>query len=113
MNRKVIVNIAFFFLVSINILLYFNVNKYINVLSVCFDKNLSLNQILYVSICFIIAFISILIFISIKLVVQNEKDEIKGIKFKIEDGTFGTANWMSDEEIKNVLGVIDYEEYRV
>lgn len=106
-------NIAFFFLVSINILLYINVNKYINILSVCFNKNLSLNQILYVSICFIIAFISILIFISIKLVVQNEKDEIKGIKFKTEDGTFGTANWMSDEEIKNVLGVIDYEEYRV
>lgn len=113
MSRKVIVNIAFFFLVSINILFYFNVNNYIKILSVCFNKNLSLNHILYASICVIIAFISILIFISIKLVVQNEKDEIKGIKFKIEDGTFGTANWMSDEEIENVLGVIDYEEYRV
>lgn len=31
----------------------------------------------------------------------------------MEDGTFGTANWMSDEEIINVLGVIDCEEYRV
>ena len=113
MNRKVVINIAFFFLVIINILLYFNVNNYIKVLSVCFNKNISLNQILYASICLIIAFISILIFISIKLVIQNEKDEIKGIKLKIDDGTFGTANWMSDEEIEKVLGVIDYEEYRV
>ena len=113
MNRKVIVNIAFFFLVSINILLYLNVNKYINVLNMCFNKNLPLNQFLYTSICAIIAFISILIFISIKLVVQNKKDDIKGIKLKLEDGTFGTANWMSDEEIINVLGVIDYEEYRI
>ncbi len=112
MSRRVIVNIAFFFLVSLNVLLYFNINNYFKILSICFNKNLSLNQILYISICSVIAFISILIFISIKLVVQNKKDEIKGIKFKLEDGTFGTANWMSDKEISEVLGVIEYEEYR-
>lgn len=95
-----------------NILLDFNLKKYYKILSSCFNKNLSLNQFYYCVICVIIAFISILIFISIKLVVQNKKDEIKGIKFKLDDGTFGTANWMNDEEIENVLGVVSYEEYR-
>ena len=70
-------------------------------------------MILYVVISFIIALIFIFIFIVVKLLVKNEKDEIKGIKLKLEDGTFGTANWMDNEDITNVLGVIDYGEYRV
>lgn len=112
MNRKVIVNIAFFFLTFLNILLDFNLKNYYKILNSCFNKAFCLNQFSYCAICLIIAFISILMFISIKLIVQNEKDEIKGIKFKTNDGTFGTANWMNDEEIENVLGVVSYEEYR-
>lgn len=112
MNRKVIVNIAFFFLVFLNLWLDFNINNYCKILNICFNKKLILSRFSYSVICAIIAVISILIFLSIKLVVQNEKDEIKGIKLKLEDGTYGTANWMSNEEIEKVLGVIDYEEYR-
>jgi len=31
--------------------------------------------------------------------------EIKGVKIKAKDGSFGTANWLTDKEAKNVLGV--------
>ena len=34
-----------------------------------------------------------------------KKQEVnKGINFKSEDGTHGTANWMSDKEINSTLG---------
>ena len=42
--------------------------------------------------------------VCIKLVICYKKDEIKGIKLKKEDGTHGTADWMSEDEIEKVLG---------
>ena len=33
----------------------------------------------------------------------NRKTPNKGIIFKTDDGTYGTANWMSEKEINNVL----------
>ena len=62
---------------------------------------------LYALICFIIAFISILIILDILLVLFKKQTENKGINFKTEDGTYGTANWMSESEIPNVLGFND------
>lgn len=112
MNRKVIVNIALFFLLSIYIFIIFNIKKYFLILDNCFKRNTNITIKLYIVICSIIAIIFILLFITIKLLVQNKKDEIKGIKLKIEDGTYGTANWMTNEEIEKVLGVISFDEYR-
>ena len=112
MNRKVIVNIALFFLLSIYILIIFNIKKYFSIINICFKKNIAVTLKTYIVICSIIALILILLFISIKLLVKNKKDEIKGIKLKIEDGTYGTANWMANEEIEKVLGVISFDEYK-
>ena len=82
-----------------------NINNYIKVLEKCFNVNIILTDSYYSLICFIIAFISVLIIIAIKLVVfYKKKEEIKGINFKTEDGTFGTANWLNDNEIDNILG---------
>lgn len=113
MSKKVIVNIALFFLLIINIILYFNIDSYFEIINICFNKNIVLSKEIYVVIFTIIALISIFIWISIKLLIQNKNDEIKGIKFKKDDGTYGTANWMTNEEISNILGVIGYEEYRI
>lgn len=50
-------------------------------------------------ICNIIALILVLIIIDIYLTIKNAKIENKGIKFRTEDGTFGTANWMNKKEL--------------
>ena len=113
MNRKVIYYIALFFLLIINLIFLFNIESYFGILKDCFNINVILSPKIYTLILITIALISILISVAIKLVIQNKNDEINGIKFKIEDGTYGTANWMSNEEMQNVLGVIDNEEYRI
>lgn len=112
MSKKVIVNIAFIFFTLLDVFIILNLNWYVKIINYTFKKSIDISSSLYMLICLIIALISFLIFVSIKLVIENEKDEIKGIKLKLEDGTYGTANWMNDKEIEKVLGVIDYEEYR-
>ncbi|MDO5555233.1 MAG: type IV secretory system conjugative DNA transfer family protein [Clostridia bacterium] len=104
MNKKIINYLSLFFLILINVFLDLNIKKYIEVLSKCFNKDITLTLYLYSIICAIIALISFLIYLSIKLLVLNKKDEVKGINLKAEDGTYGTANWLVDNEISNILG---------
>ena len=107
MTRKIILCLSVICLVIINIVLDMNINNYINLLNNCFSINVVLIDFYYTLICSIIAFISILIIIVIKLVVFYKKDEIKGINLKSEDGTFGTADWLSDNELNTILGKND------
>lgn len=104
MTKKIIFYSSIVFLIILNILLDINIQNYKNILNECFNKNIIINQFYYAFICFIIAFISFLIVIGIKLVVYYKNDEIKGINLKTEDGTFGTANWLNDNDIDNILG---------
>ena len=104
MAKNLIFYLSIIALIIINILIDMNINNYIKVLENCFNTNIILTDSYYSLICFIIAIISVLIIISIKLVVFYKREEIKGINFKTEDGTFGTANWLSDSEIDNILG---------
>ena len=104
MTKKIIFYSSIVFLIILNILIDINIQNYINILNECFNKNIIINQFYYAFICFIIAFISFLIVIGIKLVVYYKNDEIKGINLKTEDGTFGTANWLNDNDIDNILG---------
>jgi type IV secretory pathway TraG/TraD family ATPase VirD4 len=104
MTKKIILYLSIVILTILNIILDINVNNYISILNNCFSKNIILNNFYYSLICVIIALISILITIAIKLIIFYEKEEIKGINLKSEDGTFGTANWLSDNELNNILG---------
>lgn len=104
MTKKIIFYSSIVFLIILNILIDINIQNYINILNECFNKNIIINQFYYAFICSIIAFISFLIVIGIKLVVYYKNDEIKGINLKTEDGTFGTANWLNDNDIDNILG---------
>ena len=104
MTKKIIFYCSVIILIIVNILLDINVNNYINILNKCFNKNIVLNNNYYILICFIIAIITVLFTIAIKLVIFYKKEEIKGIKLKSEDGTYGTAEWLNDEEIDNILG---------
>lgn len=104
MTKKIIFYSSIVFLIILNILIDINIQNYINILNECFNKNIIINQFYYAFICSIIAFISLLIAIVIKLVIYYKTDEIKGINLKTEDGTFGTANWLNDNDIDNILG---------
>lgn len=104
MIKKIFVYVLAIFLIILNVFIDFNINKYIEILNLCFNKSININVYYYILICSIIAVISILIIIAVILIIFYKKDEIKGIKLKSEDGTHGTAEWMTEDEIDMVLG---------
>ena len=53
----------------------------------------------------IISFIMILLKNNIITTKQNAKIEVEGINLKKKDGTFGTADWGTKEEIEEYLGI--------
>lgn len=105
MIKKVCFYIFLFFCFILNILIDFNIKNYFEVLNKCFGKNIIVSNNLYALICFIVALISLLIVLDILLVLFKKQDTNKGINLKSEDGTYGTANWMSENEIPQVLGL--------
>lgn len=105
MIKKICFGMFLFFCLLLNIIIDFNIKNYFLMLEKCFEKNISLTNNLYAFICFIITFIFILIILDILLVLFKKQEENKGIKFKTEDGTYGTSNWMPEHEINQVLGL--------
>lgn len=103
MIKKICFYAFLIFVLILNIIIDTNIKKYIEILNQCFNKNIIITNKLYDIICCIIALISILIIIDILLVLKKKTNENKGIKIKTEDGTFGTAKWMEEKEISNVL----------
>ena len=104
MIKKICFYILLFFCVILNIVLDVNINNYFEILKICFGNNIVLTSKIYTLICFINALISFLIVLDILLVLKKEKINSRGIKFKKEDGTHGTASWMDEKEINKVLG---------
>lgn len=107
MTRKICFYIFLFFCLILNIVIDCNIKNYFIVLEKCFGKNIVLTSNLYALICFIIALILILIVLDILLVLFKKENENKGIKIKEEDGTYGTAKWMNEKNISEVLGLND------
>ena len=103
MIKKIFFYILLVFCLILNIFLDTHINNYILVLEKCFGKSIHLDIKIYALICFIFALISILMVIDILLVLKKKSDEIKGINFKSEDGTHGTANWMTENEMTGIL----------
>ena len=101
--KRIILFILTCFIFAVNIVIDFNIGNYFYVLEKCFNKNNLLNPKIYTIICFIIALISFFIIGDILLVIKYRKIENKGIKFKTEDGTHGTASWMTKNEMESVL----------
>lgn len=107
MFKKSILYIFVFLFLILNIIIDTKLNNYIKILEIVFNRKIYLTINLYSLICLIFAFISILIMLDIILVFKKGKIENKGINFKPEDGTYGTANWMSEKDIKNILTIED------
>ena len=107
MTKKICFYIFLFFCLILNIIIDCNIKNYFEILNMCFGKDIVLTNNLYIFICSIIALISIFIVLDILLVIFKTKSKNKGIKIKTEDGTYGTSNWMSENEIKQILGIND------
>ncbi len=107
MIKKISFFVFLFLFFIINIVIILNIKKYIEIVNICFNKNIILTTKLYAIICSIIALISIFIILDILLVIFKKKNENKGINFKTKDGTYGTASWMTESEMKNTLGTGD------
>ena len=103
MIKKICFYIFLFFCLILNIIIDVNIKNYYLILENCFGKDIVLTGGKYALICSIIALISILIVIDILLVFKKESSKNKGINFKEDDGTHGTANWMSEKEMTEVL----------
>ena len=104
MSKKVCFYIVLFFCIFLNIVFELNIKNYFSVLRNCFGKNIILTTKLFILICVIFGFISIFLLIDILLVVYYGKIENKGLKIKKDDETHGSAKWMTEKEIFNVLG---------
>ena len=77
MTKKITFYIFLFFCFILNIVLDFNVKKYIELLEKCFEKNITLTANLHMLICSIIALISILILLDIYLSFTKNKSKIR------------------------------------
>ena len=104
MIKKVCFYMLLFFCFCFNIIADLNIKNYFKILSNCFEKNITISNKLYIVICIIIALISILIILDVLLLLKKQ-NENKGINFKNNDGTYGTANWMSEGEVHEILGL--------
>jgi len=102
MIKKMVKILSLFFCIFINILLDMNVNRYILLLEKCFNTKLDI-QNYYILIYAIIALITCLLYLSIYFLITRREPKNKGLKLKTESGVHGTADWMSDEEIKDTF----------
>lgn len=82
-----------------------------NKINSCFDKNIidystvNLINSRIILECFTFELILCLYMINIYLTIKKTKIENRGIKFKSQDGTFGTADWMNNQELTDSFDV--------
>ena len=107
MIKKICFYTFLFLFFILNIIIILNVKNYIQILNICFNRNILLDDKIYAFICFIIAFISFFIILDTLLVISKEKNKNKGVTFNPENGTYGTSDWMKLEEMKQVLTLDD------
>lgn len=79
------------------------VNKYLNILANSFHKKIGIGISIIVWIILYIIFI--LVKTSIITTKNNSTIEVEGINLKKKDGTYGTADWGTKEEINEYLGI--------
>lgn len=107
MIKKICFYIFLFLFFILNVVIILNIKNYIEILNICFNKNIIVTNKLYAVIYVVIVLISFFVILDILLVAFKKKDENKGIIFKPENGTYGTSDWMKLMEIKQILTIND------
>ena len=109
MSKKVISYSLIALILLIDICLFFYSSKYFYIINELFHKKIELGVPQKYIIYFTIFLISTLIYFNILLLMYKNKEIQKGINLKENDGTYGTANWMSNEEASGILGLNNEE----
>ena len=107
MIKNKVLKIIIGIIIIINVIIYFNIYNYIHILEMAFNEKIIVSPIKIAFICVIFCLISIFLVLDILLVTYKGKIKNNGVKFKADDGTFGTADWLSKEEIENILTTED------
>lgn len=100
--RKNRILIILLFMLGLTLIMYSPMCWLESKINTCFDENIINYNIVNIQIiikCLIIEFILFMFIINIYLTIKKTKIENKGVKFKSEDGTFGTADWMNNQEL--------------
>lgn len=117
MEKEKKIKISLFFLFSYIIFIPL-INGFMKLLEKAFNADLNTidinlfnlftvifrNGLIFV-IWMIINFIIVLVVKNIVVTKQNVKIEVEGVNLKKKDGTFGTADWGTEEEIKEYLSI--------
>lgn len=85
MNKRKLYYVSITGLFIINTLMLLNFKRYIHILNLCFKKDIIISPLEYILILATMALILILMVVCIKLIIFNQKTEIKGINLKSED----------------------------
>ena len=93
----------FFMYISSGIIAVPLIRHYLNVLG--YSMNTQFGIVTSIIIWLILSFIILLLKNNIITTKRNAKIEIEGINLKKKDGTFGTADWGTKEEIEEYLGI--------
>lgn len=117
MNRVKRFKIPLFFLFTYIVFVPM-VNGYLKILERCFDTNLHSLQLnilnMFIAVFqnrtiaiswILLSSIIILIAKCITVTKENAKIEVEGINLKKKDGTFGTADWATEDEIQEYLSI--------
>lgn len=94
--------IHLFFLISF-IIVVPAINKYLNALERSFGKEFGIGTAIIIWI-----FLNAIIIFAIKNIIttkENSKIETEGVNLKKNDGTYGTADWGTREEIQEYLSI--------
>ena len=79
------------------------ISHYLNVLGRSMNTKFGIGT--SIIIWLVLMFIAILLKNNIITTKQNAKIEVEGINLKKKDGTFGTTDWGTKEEIEEYLGI--------
>ena len=102
MERVKRFKIPLFFVLS-GIILLPLINEYLKLLEKCFSTSFSMGMLLITWL--LLDTIVILAINCVKTTKENAKIEVEGVNLKKKDGTFGTADWGTKEEIEEHLSI--------
>ena len=100
-DKKKYIKLLFLLLSGVIIVPF--INHYLQVLNTSFNTNFGIWTSIIVWIILLV--IIILLKKNIATTKANAKIEVEGVNLKKKDGTFGTADWGTKEEIQEYLGI--------